>query len=117
MERASGVIILNDPETNYPIAVMEASLISSMRTAAVSVIAAKHLAKKGFKDLTIIGCGLIGDKQLQSMLEQFDHIERVLFTINSLKHVHALLIDGNNSVRKLILLRQKMLKKQYQMVK
>jgi ornithine cyclodeaminase/alanine dehydrogenase-like protein (mu-crystallin family) len=31
MERASGVIILNDPETNYPIAVMEASLISSMR--------------------------------------------------------------------------------------
>ncbi|RIL40406.1 2,3-diaminopropionate biosynthesis protein SbnB, partial [Staphylococcus epidermidis] len=77
MERASGVIILNDPETNYPIAVMEASLISSMRTAAVSVIAAKHLAKKGFTDLTIIGCGLIGDRQLQSMLEQFDHIENV----------------------------------------
>lgn len=49
MERASGVIILNDPETNYPIAVMEASLISSMRTAAVSVIAAKHLAKKDLK--------------------------------------------------------------------
>ena len=48
MERASGVIILNDPETNYPIAVMEASLISSMRTA-VSVIAAKHLAKKDLK--------------------------------------------------------------------
>ncbi|NJH85928.1 N-[(2S)-2-amino-2-carboxyethyl]-L-glutamate dehydrogenase SbnB [Staphylococcus agnetis] len=77
MERASGVIILNDPETNYPIAVMEASLISSMRTAAVSVIAAQHLAKKGFTDLTIIGCGLIGDRQLQSMLEQFDHIENV----------------------------------------
>ncbi|UEX90146.1 2,3-diaminopropionate biosynthesis protein SbnB [Staphylococcus ratti] len=77
MERASGVIILNDPETNYPIAVMEASLISSMRTAAVSVIAAQHLAKKGFTDLTIIGCGLIGDRQLQSMLEQFDHIKNV----------------------------------------
>ncbi len=105
-----------NPETNYPIAVMEASLISSMRTAAVSVIAAKHLAKKGFKDLDNHD-GLIGDKQLQSMLEQFDHIEHMLATINSLKHVHALLIDGNNSVRKLILLRQKMLKKQYQMVK
>lgn len=77
LERASGVIILNDPETNYPIAVMEASLISSMRTAAVSVIAAQHLAKEGFTDLTIIGCGLIGDRQLQSMLEQFDHIQQV----------------------------------------
>lgn len=77
IERASGVIILNDPETNYPIAVMEASLISSMRTAAVSVIAAQKLAKKGFEALTIIGCGLIGDRQVQSMLEQFDHIKQV----------------------------------------
>ncbi|MDG0820628.1 2,3-diaminopropionate biosynthesis protein SbnB [Staphylococcus equorum] len=77
IERASGVIILNDPETNYPIAVMEASLISSMRTAAVSVIAAQKLAKKGFEALTIIGCGLIGDRQLQSMLEQFNHIKQV----------------------------------------
>lgn len=77
IERASGVIILNDPETNYPIAVMEASLISSMRTAAVSVIAAQKLAKQGFEALTIIGCGLIGDRQLQSMLEQFDHIKQV----------------------------------------
>ncbi|MDN8875477.1 2,3-diaminopropionate biosynthesis protein SbnB, partial [Staphylococcus aureus] len=74
MERARGVIILKDPETNYPIAVIEASFFSSMRTAAVSVISAKHLSKKGFKDLTIIGCVLIGDKQLHSMLEQFDHI-------------------------------------------
>ncbi len=56
---------------------MEASLISSMRTAAVSVIAAQKLAKKGFEALTIIGCGLIGDRQLQSMLEQFDHIKQV----------------------------------------
>lgn len=77
IERASAVIILNDPETNYPIAVMEASLISSMRTAAVSAIAARHLARPGFENLTIIGCGLIGDKQLQTMLEQFDHIQKV----------------------------------------
>lgn len=77
IERASAVIILNDPETNYPIAVMEASLISSMRTAAVSAIAARHLARPGFENLTIIGCGLIGDKQLQTMLEQFDHIQNV----------------------------------------
>src|SRR5699024_8630451 len=33
--------------------------------------------KEGFTDLTIIGCGLIGDRQLQSMLEQFDHIQQV----------------------------------------
>ncbi len=46
MERASGVIILNDPETNYPIAVMEASLISSMRTAAVLMMQLSIWLKK-----------------------------------------------------------------------
>ncbi|MDK9862805.1 2,3-diaminopropionate biosynthesis protein SbnB [Staphylococcus equorum subsp. linens] len=92
IERASGVIILNDPETNYPIAVMEASLISSMRTAAVSVIAAQKLAKKGFEALTIIGCGLIGDRQLQSMLEQFDHIKQV-YVFDQFEKVSANFIE------------------------
>ncbi|MGV3019809.1 hypothetical protein ACERGC_11335, partial [Streptococcus thoraltensis] len=71
---------------------MEASLISSMRTAAVSVIAAKHLAKIGFKDLTNIGCALIGDKQLQSMLEQSDHLERV-FVYDQFSEACARFVD------------------------
>lgn len=49
LERASGLIILNDPVSNYPIAVMETSLISAMRTAAVTVIGARYLAKKIFR--------------------------------------------------------------------
>nr|WP_172368974.1 2,3-diaminopropionate biosynthesis protein SbnB [Sporosarcina jiandibaonis] len=77
IERASGLIIINDPNTNFPIAVMEASLISSMRTAAVTVVATKHLAKKAFKSVTIIGCGLIATKQVQSLLEQFTQIKEV----------------------------------------
>lgn len=47
---------------------------------------------KGFKDLTIIGCGLIGDKQLQSMLEQFDHIERV-FVYDQFSEACARFVD------------------------
>ncbi|WP_053368857.1 2,3-diaminopropionate biosynthesis protein SbnB [Bacillus sp. FJAT-27245] len=83
IERASGLIILNDPNTNFPIAVLEASLISSMRTAAVTVVATKHLAKKAFKSVTIVGCGLIANKQVQSLLEQFTQIEEVhLFDVN-----------------------------------
>lgn len=77
MERASALIILNDPTTNFPIAVLEASLISSMRTAAVTVVATKRLAKKMFRSVTIIGCGLIAQKQVQSLLEQFPQIEEI----------------------------------------
>ncbi|WP_425341231.1 2,3-diaminopropionate biosynthesis protein SbnB [Brevibacillus borstelensis] len=77
LERASGLIILNDPVSRYPIAVMEAGLISSMRTAAVTVVAARHLAKQGFATVSCIGCGLIARRQLQSLLEQFPQIEAV----------------------------------------
>lgn len=58
LERASGLIILNDPDSNYPIAVIEASLISSMRTAAVTAVAVRHLAKKSFTEIACLGCGV-----------------------------------------------------------
>ncbi|WP_232243204.1 2,3-diaminopropionate biosynthesis protein SbnB [Paenibacillus sp. GSMTC-2017] len=83
LERASGIIVLNDPESNYPIAVMEAGLISSMRTAAVTVVAARHLAKSGFQFVTCLGCGYIAKAQLYSLLQQFESIEVItLFDVN-----------------------------------
>ncbi len=50
------------------------------------------LKKDFLKDVTIIGCGLIGDKQLQSMLEQFDHIERV-FVYDQFSEACACFVD------------------------
>jgi ornithine cyclodeaminase len=77
LERASALTILNHPETNYPMAVMEGALISGMRTAAVTAIAARHLARKGFASVAIIGCGPIGRMQLTTLLEQFHSIADV----------------------------------------
>ncbi|MCU5555525.1 2,3-diaminopropionate biosynthesis protein SbnB [Bacillus cereus] len=86
MERASALIILNDPETNFPIAILEGSVISSMRTAAVTVVAAKYLAKKGFQNVSIIGCGLISKMHINSLLEQFNHIRQInLFDLDNVK--------------------------------
>ncbi|MDR6225696.1 2,3-diaminopropionate biosynthesis protein SbnB [Desmospora profundinema] len=77
LERASALIILNDPESHYPIAVMEGSLISGMRTAAVTAIAADYLAVSGFRSVSCIGCGPIAYMQLRTLLEQYDHIQCV----------------------------------------
>lgn len=77
LERASGLLILNDPVSNYPIAVMEAGVISSMRTAAVTVVASRHLAKRDFQTVSCIGCGIIAKRQLQSLLEQFASIQTI----------------------------------------
>jgi N-[(2S)-2-amino-2-carboxyethyl]-L-glutamate dehydrogenase len=77
LERASAVIILNDPATNYPVAILEGGLISAWRTAAITVIAARHLARTGFTDVAVIGCGLIGTVQVTALLQQFAQVQTV----------------------------------------
>ncbi|WP_199431442.1 2,3-diaminopropionate biosynthesis protein SbnB [Qaidamihabitans albus] len=76
-ERASALIVLNDPETNYPVAILEGGLISAWRTAAVTCLAAEHLARPGFTDVTLIGCGVIGRTQVDALLERFPGIGTV----------------------------------------
>ncbi len=96
LERASGIIILNDPDTNYPIALMEAALVSSMRTAAITTVGVKYLAKKGWSSLAVIGCGLIAGRQLQSVCKLFPQVKDVhLFDIHtaSAHRMVSLLVD------------------------
>jgi 2,3-diaminopropionate biosynthesis protein SbnB len=73
LARASAVIVLNDPQTNYPIAILEGSLISAWRTAAVTALAAATLARRDFTDIALVGCGVIGRTQVAALLQQFDH--------------------------------------------
>jgi ornithine cyclodeaminase len=77
LERASAVIVLNDAETNYPVALLEGGLISGMRTAAITGVATRYLARADFTDVACIGCGPIARMQIQTLLEQFAHIERI----------------------------------------
>jgi thiomorpholine-carboxylate dehydrogenase len=52
------MILLFDPETGTPLAVMDGRLITEMRTAAVSAVATKLLAAKNAKVLGILGSGV-----------------------------------------------------------
>ena len=52
------LIILNDPQTGAPLAVMDGRLITEMRTAAVSAAATKLLAPKDAAILAILGSGV-----------------------------------------------------------
>ncbi|WDD99766.1 2,3-diaminopropionate biosynthesis protein SbnB [Thalassomonas actiniarum] len=83
LPRASALIILNDADTNYPVAVLEGSLISAMRTAAITGVATGYLARENFTDVTLLGCGPIGQMQAKTLLEQYPQIKTVhLYDLN-----------------------------------
>ncbi len=71
----SGLLVLNDPETGFPIAVMDCTWITAQRTGAASAVAAKYLAKQDAECLTIIGCGVQGRSHLEAMLAAFPGLE------------------------------------------
>ena len=73
----AGLLILNDPETGIPLAVMDATWITAMRTAAASAVAAKHLANPNPQALAVIGCGVQGRSHVEAMAAAFPSISAV----------------------------------------
>ncbi|MGA9198359.1 MAG: 2,3-diaminopropionate biosynthesis protein SbnB, partial [Pseudolabrys sp.] len=69
LARASAVLILNDATTGYPLACIEASLISATRTAASAALAAEHISLNPFKGtLGVIGTGVIARTTVEWLL-------------------------------------------------
>lgn len=70
LERASGVLILNDQETGVPFAFLEATQISSARTAASAVLAARHLhlSRSPAASVSFVGAGVIA-RQVRHYLQ------------------------------------------------
>jgi ornithine cyclodeaminase/alanine dehydrogenase len=53
----SGLIVVNDPETGFPLAIMDAAEITAARTAAASGVCIRRFAPEGWQRVAIIGCG------------------------------------------------------------
>jgi N-[(2S)-2-amino-2-carboxyethyl]-L-glutamate dehydrogenase len=65
--RAHALIILNDSWTGVPLAIMDGTYISAMRTGAVTGVGAKYLANPDSQVAGIIGCGVQARTQIMAI--------------------------------------------------
>jgi len=73
----TGLLILNDPDTGVPVAVMDASWITAERTGAATALAARHLARRASAVMAILGCGVQGRSNLRALLCVLPELRRV----------------------------------------
>lgn len=64
----NGVVVLFETETGRPYAIVDASEITAIRTAAASAMATRLLSREASRTLTIMGYGAQGRQHLESML-------------------------------------------------
>ena len=77
LPRSILTLMLNEPDTGAPLALMSANLISSYRTAAVPAVGVRHLAKKDVRTVGIIGPGVMNKTTLRAFLMERPGIETV----------------------------------------
>ena len=62
-----GVIVLMDLQRGTPLAILDSALITTLRTAAATAVAAKYLARENASSLAVIGCGTQGRATLEAI--------------------------------------------------
>jgi len=73
----TGLLILNDPDTGVPLAVMDCTWITAQRTGAATAVSAKYLARPESASVGIVACGVQGRSNLEALA--------CLFTIRRVK--------------------------------
>jgi ornithine cyclodeaminase/alanine dehydrogenase len=63
----TGLLLLNDPETGIPIAIMDCTWITAKRTGAATAVAAKYLARPDSATVGIVACGVQGRSNLEAL--------------------------------------------------
>lgn len=73
----AGLMILNDPETGLPFALLDAQWITAIRTAVVSALIVRSCVQPGARLLGVVGCGVQGRHHLRCLVHVLPAVERV----------------------------------------
>jgi ornithine cyclodeaminase len=84
LPRASGLTLLYDPITARVICIMEASYLSSLRTAGTSALAIDLLRGPAISCVAVIGAGVIAQAHIELLIRHLPEIKRIrLFDIDA----------------------------------
>ena len=72
-----GMYILSDPATALPLAVMDATLLTAIRTGAAAAVASKYLARPDSRSVGFVGSGVQARTLLSALRVVFDDLEVV----------------------------------------
>jgi ornithine cyclodeaminase len=67
LPRANALVLLSDRETGLPLAVMDGTVVSAMRTGAVTGVAVRHLASPADEVACLLGAGVLAHTQLDAL--------------------------------------------------
>ena len=65
------IVVINDPNTGVPLAVMDGLFLTKLRTAASAAVAAQALARRTSHTVGLVGCGAQADAQLLALKAVF----------------------------------------------
>jgi ornithine cyclodeaminase/alanine dehydrogenase-like protein (mu-crystallin family) len=93
LDAHQGGVILSDGESGEPVGFLNASAITEIRTAAVSAVATRALAREDARELAILGAGVQARSHLEAMRAVRD-FERVRIYSRTPEHARSLAEEG-----------------------
>jgi ornithine cyclodeaminase/alanine dehydrogenase-like protein (mu-crystallin family) len=73
----SGLLVINDTDTGFPVCVMDCTWVTAKRTGAATAVTAKRLAREDSAVLGVLGCGAQGRSNLEALMVVCESLERV----------------------------------------
>ncbi|MGM8871837.1 ornithine cyclodeaminase family protein [Psychrobacter sp. 2Y5] len=85
----TAVVSVSNNDTGEMLAFMDGVYVTQVRTAALSGIASKYLAKPDSQQVTVIGCGGMAYEQLNAVLTVCPNIKTVMLWNRDIKRAHT----------------------------
>lgn len=94
LDSHQGAVLLHDGETGVLVAVLDASAITEIRTAAASAVATKLLARPGARRVAILGSGVQGRSHAEAMRAVVENAELRIWS-RTPAHAEALALESH----------------------